>query len=59
MKKKFIVFYHEKSHEYFYTYNSWFTVNDKYSKPILYSDSFELIEKVKKGLNEQLREQSN
>lgn len=57
--KKFVIFYHENQHKYFYTYSSWFDVNEQYSKPILYSNNFELIEKVKNELNEQLQEQSN
>lgn len=56
MKKKFVLYYHEKYHEYFYTYYSWYDISEKYLKPILYSDNFELIEKAKKELNEQLQE---
>jgi len=55
--KKFVIFYHESQHKYFYTYSLWFDVTEKYSKPILYSDNFKLIEKVKKELNEQLQKQ--
>lgn len=52
--KKYVVYYNEKIHEHFYDYSSHFDINDQYSKPILYSDYFELIEKVKNELNEQL-----
>lgn len=52
--KKYVVYYYEKLHEYFYDYSSQFDINDQYSKPILYSNNFGLIEKVKNELNEQL-----
>jgi len=56
--KKYVVYYHEKVNEYFYDYYSSFNVNEQYSKPVLYSDDFELIERAKNELNERLQEQS-
>lgn len=56
--KKYVVYYHEKVNEYFYDYCSMFNMNGQYSKPVLYSDDFELIERAKNELNEQLQEQS-
>ena len=54
-EKKFIVYYSEKHHKYFLSYFSWFDINDETLKPILYSNSLDLIKKVKYELNEQLR----
>ena len=56
--KKYVVYYHEKLNEYFYDYYSRFNMNEQYSKPVLYSDDFELIERAKNELNERLQEQS-
>ena len=56
--KKYVVYYHEKVNEYFYDYYSRFNINEQCSKPVLYSDDFELIERAKNELNEQLQEQS-
>ena len=55
--KKYVVYYHEKLNEYFYDYSR-FNINEQYSKPVLYSDDFELIERSKNELNERLQEQS-
>ena len=52
--KKYVVYYHEKVNEYFYDYYSIFNMNGQYSKPVLYSDDFELIERAKNELNERL-----
>ena len=52
--KKYVVYYHEKVNEYFYDYCSMFNMNEQYSKPVLYSDDFELIERAKNELNERL-----
>ena len=57
-KKKYVVYYHEKVNEYFYDYYSRFNMNEQYSKPVLYSDDFKLIERAKNELNERLQEQS-
>ena len=57
--KKYVVYYHEKVNEYFYDYYSRFNMNEQHSKPVLYSDDFELIERAKNELNERLQEQSN
>ena len=54
--KKYVVYYHEKVNEYFYDYYSSFNMNEQYSKPVLYSDDFELIERAKNELNERLQE---
>lgn len=56
--KKYVVYYHEKVNEYFYDYYSRFNMNEQYSKPVLYSDDFKLIERAKNELNERLQEQS-
>ena len=56
--KKYVVYDHETVNEYFYDYCSMFNMNEQYSKPVLYSDDFELIERAKNELNEQLQEQS-
>ncbi len=56
--KKYVVYYHEKVNEYFYDHYSRFNMNEQYSKPVLYSDGFELIERAKNELNERLQEQS-
>lgn len=56
--KKYVVYYHEKVNEYFYDYYSRFNMNEQYSKPVLYSDGFKLIERAKNELNERLQEQS-
>lgn len=56
--KKYVVYYHEKVNEYFYDYYSRFNINEQYSKPVLYSDDFELMERTKNELNERLQEQS-
>lgn len=53
-EKKFVIYYHEIENEFFYMYSSWFDINIRYLKPILYSDNFELIKKVTNELNEQL-----
>lgn len=45
--KKYVVYYHEKVNEYFYDYYSRFNMNEQYSKPVLYSDDFKLIERAK------------
>lgn len=58
MIKKYVVYYHEKVNEYFYDYYSRFNMNEQYSKPVLYSDDFKLIERAKNELNERLQEQS-
>ena len=50
--KKYVVYYHEKVNE------SRFNMNEQYSKPVLYSDDFELMERAKNELNERLQEQS-
>ena len=50
--KKYVVYYHEKVNEYFYDYYSRFNINEQCSKPVLYSDDFELIERAKNELNE-------
>ena len=55
--KKYVIYYQEKVNEYFYDYYSRFNMNEQYSKPVLYSDDFELIERATKELNEQLHEQ--
>ena len=52
--KKYVVYYQEKVNEYFYDYYSRFNMNEQYSKPVLYSDEFELIERAKNELNERL-----
>lgn len=57
--KKYVVYYHEGKHKYICMNSLWFAIYLKYVKPILYSDDFELIEKVTRELNEQLQEQSN
>ena len=57
--KKYVIYYHEKVNEYFYDYCSRFNMNEQYSKPVLYSDDFELIERAKNELNERLQEQGN
>ena len=57
--KKYVIYYHKKVNESFYDYYSRFTMNAQYSKPVLYSDDFELIERAKNELNERLQEQSN
>ena len=54
--KKYVVYYHEKVNEYFYDYYSRFNINEQYSKPVLYSDDFELIERAKNELNDRLQE---
>lgn len=54
-EKEFIIYYSKRKAEYFYAYTSWVDINDKLIKPILYSDNFELIEKIEKELNEQLQ----
>ena len=41
--KKYVVYYHEKVNEYFYDYYSRFNMNEQYSKPVLYSDDFQLV----------------
>lgn len=46
--KKYVVYYHEKVNEYFYDYYSRFNMNEQYSKPVLYSDDFGLIEREQK-----------
>ena len=56
--KKYVVYYQEKVNEYFYDYYSRFNMNEQYSKPVLYSDDFKLIERAKNELNERLQEQS-
>ena len=56
--KKYVVYYHEKVNEYFYDYYSRFNMNEQYSKPVLYGDDFQLIERAKNELNERLQEQS-
>jgi len=52
--KKYVVYYHEKVNECFYDYYSRFNMSEQYSKPVLYSDDFELIERAKNELNERL-----
>ena len=56
--KKYVVYYHEKLNEYLYDYCSRFNMSEQYSKPVLYSDDFELMERAKNELNERLQEQS-
>ena len=53
-EKKFVLFYHTKVNRYFYVFSEWFEMENKYKIPILYSDNFELIQKVNDELNEQL-----
>ena len=46
--KKYVVYYHKKVNEYFYDYYLRFNMNEQYSKPVLYSDDFGLIEREQK-----------
>ena len=53
--KKYVVYYHEGMHKYMCMNSLWFAIGLQYVKPVLYSDDFELIEKVTRELNEQLQ----
>ena len=53
--KKYVVYYHEGMHKYMCMNSLWFAIGLQYVKPVLYSDDFELIEKVTRELNGQLR----
>ena len=53
-EKKYVVYYHEVNHKYICMNSLWFDINLQYVKPILYSDDYELIEEVTRGLNERL-----
>ena len=57
--KKYVVYYHEEKHKYICMNSLWFAIDLQYVKPVLYSDDYELVEKVTRGLNERLQEQSN
>ena len=54
IEKEFVLFYNTKCNEYFYVFSKWFEMENKYKIPILYSDDFELIQKVNNELNERL-----
>ena len=59
IEKEFVLFYNTKCNEYFYVFSKWFEMENKHKIPILYSDDFELIQKVNNELNERLQKQSN
>ncbi|ASZ71091.1 hypothetical protein 05601_49 [Lactococcus phage 05601] len=58
--KKYVVYYNEEKNQYYYMARIWldinnfFNINIQYIKPVLYSDDFELTEKVTRKLNARL-----